>query len=162
VLIFSKVALAVAVLALMLATLRIATSDIRMGRARAIGSDVLVVDDLVIHLHGIDTIARGTSCRRAGARWACGDTTAAALAALIDGRWLFCRLLDDGPLIIGTCHAGLDDIARTLVRQGWAVADGNRYAAEQREAMLAGRGLWLRVASTSDSRAITATDPQQP
>lgn len=158
-LILSKVALAVALVALLLATLRIATSDIRMGRARAIGSDVLLVDDLVIHLHGIDTISRGASCRRGGQRWACGDTTEAALATLIDGRWLFCRLLGDGPLIIGSCHAGLDDVARTLVRQGWAVADGNRYAFEQREAMLAGRVLWRRVAPVSVVTPVTVTHP---
>ena len=139
VLVLSKVALAVALLALLLATLRIATSDIRMGSARAIDSDMLVVDDVVIRLHGIDAIERGTGCTRGGAHWPCGDASAHALSALIDGRWVFCRLLADGSIIIATCHEGLDDIARTLVRQGWAVADGNRYAFEQREAMLAGR-----------------------
>ncbi len=159
-LILSKLALAVALLALLLTTLCIATSDIRTGRARAIDSDALIVDDLVIRLHGIRAFARGISCRRGGEHWPCGDASADALTALIDGRWLFCRLLGDGPLIIGTCHAGLDDVARTLVRQGWAVADGNRYAVEQREAMLAGRGLWLRVAATSDSRTVAATHPQ--
>ncbi len=159
VLILSKVALAVAVLALLMATLRIATSDIRTGRARAIDSDVLIVDDLVIRLHGIRAFARGTSCTRGGERWPCGDASAHALAALVNGRWLFCRLLGDGPLIIGTCHAGLDDIARTLVRQGWAVADGNRYAFEQREVMLAGRGLWRRVAPVTVVTPVTVTHP---
>ena len=159
-LILSKVALAVAVLALLVAALRIATSDIRTGTARAIDGDMLVVDDVVIRLHGIDSVERGTGCMRGAERWPCGDASAHALAALIDGRWLFCRLLGDRPLIIGTCHAGLDDIARTLVRQGWAVTDGNLYAFEQREAMLAGRGLWLRVAATSDSRTVAATHPQ--
>jgi endonuclease YncB( thermonuclease family) len=162
VLILSKVAFAVAVLALLMATLRIATSDIRTGRARAIDSDALIVNDLIIRLQGIRTFPRGTSCMRGGERWPCGDISEGALAALVDDRWLFCRLIEDKLTIIATCHAGLDDIARTLVRQGWAVADGNRYAAAQREAMLAGRGLWRWGTSVSDSRRLAATHRQQP
>jgi endonuclease YncB( thermonuclease family) len=159
VLILSKVALALAVFALLVAALRLATSDIRTGTARAIDSDMLVIDDVVIRLHGIDAIERGTGCTRGGARWLCGDASAHALSALVNGRWLFCRLLDDGPLISGTCHAGLEDIARTLVRQGWAVADGNRYALEQREAMLAWRGLWRWLAPVTVVTPITVTHP---
>ena len=158
-LILSKVALAVALVALLLATLRIATSDIRTGTARAIDSDVLAVGDVVIRLHGIDAIERGTGCMRGGQRWPCGDVSAHAFAALVNDRWLFCRLVDGAPVIIATCHAGLYDVARILVRQGWAVADGNRYVPEQREAMLAGRGLWSRVASVTDSRGVPETHP---
>ncbi len=144
---------------LLMATLRIATSDIRTGRAHAIDSDTIIVDDMVIHLYGIRAFARGTSCTRQGERWPCGDISANALAALVNDRWLFCRFIGDATFIIATCHAGHDDIARTLVRQGWAVADGNRYAAEQRGAMIAGRGLWLRSEPVADSRGPAVSQP---
>jgi endonuclease YncB( thermonuclease family) len=80
-------------------------------------------------------------------KWACGLQARAALSKLVRQRNLRCRPAQSGagPALLSECSMGDEDLARTLVRQGWARPTRERAIAVQPEIEVARRaraGLW--------------------
>lgn len=119
---------------------------------RVIDGDTLRLGDRTLRLHGLEAPGRGLSCTdRAGHRFDCGAAAADALARLVAGRDLDCRVQgrDRFGRALGTCAAGGIEVNAALVSAGWALADDHRrreLAAVEAAAREAGRGLWAGVA----------------
>jgi endonuclease YncB( thermonuclease family) len=101
---------------------------------RADAATVMVVDGAtlrlgqrVVRLRGVTAPARGQTCRGSdGASFDCGTAAADALASLMRGHTLTCRMAgrDQEGFLQGNCEAGDDDLGRAQVAAGWAQADG--------------------------------------
>lgn len=112
---------------------------------RIIDGETLRLGDRVLRLANLDAPERGQNCRDAGgARFDCGDAAAAALARLIGGRDVVCRMSgrDSFGRGLGTCRAGGLELNAGLVAGGYAAADGAGLRPMEREARSASRGLW--------------------
>ena len=97
-------------------------------RVSADASGVTVVDGetlrlgtQVVRLRGVDAPSRLDLCRGGHD---CGGGAAAALAALVRGRRVDCRLTsrDRQGRPLGTCEANGADLSRAIVASGWARA----------------------------------------
>lgn len=122
------------------------------GRGRVVDGDTIDVAGAParIRLDGIDAPEGNQTCRdAAGVRYLCGPKAAEALSQLIgrSGR-VSCTQTgaDRHQRIVGTCKTGTVDLQLELVRQGWAVDfsrySKGKYAAVEKEARDAKRGLW--------------------
>ncbi|MDE2197661.1 MAG: thermonuclease family protein [Rhodospirillales bacterium] len=114
-----------------------------------VDGQTLVLHRTVVRLAGIAAPSRGTQCRLPGlagsaATQDCGAAAAAALASLVRGHDIACRLdgRDGEGFARGRCEADGTGLNRTLVEQGWARARGAGLAPAEREARAAKRGLW--------------------
>jgi endonuclease YncB( thermonuclease family) len=119
------------------------------GRARAIDGDSLEIAGVDIRLLGIDAPEARQECRdRAGESYACGREAARALAAAIAGRSVTCTAVDHDRYDrdVAVCTADGRDLGELLVRLGHAIEltqhSRGRYAAAEREAREARRGVW--------------------
>ena len=107
----------------------------------------------VVRIAEVEGPAAGDVCRDGELRWSCGLQARAALHNLVSGRSLICRprrALGQG-VFSADCRVGQDaasaddDLARALVRRGWArPADGSasRLAEVMEEAKREKAGLW--------------------
>ena len=111
-----------------------------------VDGETLRLQDTVIRLQGLAAPPRGFSCRVSdGSVSDCGDAAATALAALVRGHRVACRLngRDPAGLAQGRCEAAGTDLNRALVMAGWARAlDTSGMSEAESEARSAGRGLW--------------------
>jgi endonuclease YncB( thermonuclease family) len=119
------------------------------GHARVVDGDSLELNGARIRLHGIDAPEARQECRdRAGHPYACGRASARALATAIAGRTVTCRAVehDRYDRDVAICSVDGSDLAETMVRAGHALDypqhSRGRYAAAQREARAARRGIW--------------------
>jgi endonuclease YncB( thermonuclease family) len=114
-----------------------------VGPARVIDGDSLTVAGMEIRLYGIDAPELAQTCLRAGRPWSCGAEAAAALRAAAAGREVTCRPRDRDRYrrTVAVCLAGGLDLGAAMVKGGLAVSLG-AYAADEREARDARRGLW--------------------
>jgi endonuclease YncB( thermonuclease family) len=104
---------------------------------------------LTIRLVGIDAVEYRQDCERTdGTRWPCGVEARAALERLAGRGPLHCTLegADRYRRMLAACRTALDsaesDLGAALVRQGWAIATGDRYFVEEAEARAKRRGIW--------------------
>jgi endonuclease YncB( thermonuclease family) len=113
------------------------------GAARVIDGDSLWVAETEVRLFGIDAPELFQTCQRAGRHWTCGREAAEALRAIVAERKVSCRARDRDRYgrTVAVCHAGGVDLGAAMVKGGLAVAYG-AYAADEREARDARRGLW--------------------
>lgn len=140
------------------------------GPARAIDGDTIEIGGERIRLFGIDAPEMAQTCTRDGADWDCGRWARDALAGHLRGVRLVCegRGRDRYGRLVATCRAGGEDIADRLVREGAAFAFrrySEAYVAAEKEAMIAGRGIWTGEAEPPSAlRAATraAPDPAAP
>jgi endonuclease YncB( thermonuclease family) len=114
-----------------------------VGSAQVIDGDSLIVAGTEIRLYGIDAVEYGQTCLRGGLVWNCGAEAAAALRAAAAGREVVCRPRDRDRYerTVAVCMAGGVDLGAAMVKGGLAVALG-AYAADEREARDARRGIW--------------------
>lgn len=119
------------------------------GRAKIIDGDSLEVAGERIRLFGIDAPEGRQQCRDAnGQDYACGREAGRILTALIGGRPVSCRLVthDQYARDVATCEAQGRDLGEAMVRAGYARDyarhSKGRYAAAEREAREAKRGMW--------------------
>lgn len=118
------------------------------GKARAKDGDSLRVGRREVRLWGIDAPEFDQSCDRDGRSWDCGRAARAALASRVDGRVIVCvaRDRDAYRRAVSVCRIEGRSLNEWMVRQGWAVDyrrySGGAYAAAERQAAKARRGIW--------------------
>ena len=104
--------------------------------------------DLTIRLTGIDAVEYRQACTRSGTQWPCGREARQALERLVGRGSLHCALSakDRYGRTLAACRTGVlpdgIDLGAEMVRQGWAVASGADYLAEEAAAETARRGIW--------------------
>lgn len=113
---------------------------------RVVDGDTLRLGERTLRLSGLLSPQRGQTCRTAsGVGFDCGATAAQALARLVQGRDLTCKVQgrDSFGRPLGVCQAEGHDINAALVSSGWALADGNAELARLEDAARSARqGLW--------------------
>jgi endonuclease YncB( thermonuclease family) len=110
-----------------------------------VDGETLRLREMVVRLQGVAAPPRGLSCRSASGVSDCGAASATALAALVRGHGVACRLhgRDSAGLAQGVCEAAGTELNRAVVAAGWARAlDASGMDAAETEAREAGRGLW--------------------
>jgi endonuclease YncB( thermonuclease family) len=119
------------------------------GRARVLDGDSIDLAGEPIRLFGIDAPESRQLCRDgAGRPYRCGRAATLALAAATAGRTVACTRVehDRYDRQVAICTADGRDLGDMMVRAGHAVElteySGGRYAAAEREARTARRGLW--------------------
>ena len=112
---------------------------------RAVDGDSLRNDAGDTRIAGIDAVELRQTCRNAsGGVWHCGREAHQRLRALVS-RGVDCRPegRDRYGRTLSRCYDGERDIGETMVREGLAVDFmGGGYAAAEREARQARRGIW--------------------
>jgi endonuclease YncB( thermonuclease family) len=121
---------------------------------RADAAAVMVVDGAtlrlgqrVVRLRGVTAPTRGQACRGSdGQSFDCGTAAADALATLLRGRTLTCRMAgrDHEGFLQASCEAGDDDLGRAQVAAGWAQVEGEAADLQplQATARTQRRGVW--------------------
>lgn len=118
------------------------------GPIRVIDADTFDIGaPSTMRLLGIDAAEDAQTCGGAGgAVVACGAMATDAARALYEGRQAVCTAheRDVYDRFLGTCRVDGRDVGADLVGRGLArrYRDDPRYAAEERAARAAGRGLW--------------------
>ena len=123
---------------------------------RIVDGETLALDGQVMRLAGVRAPARGQACHDAAGRaYDCGAAAAAALARLVGGREVACRVQgrDAQGRLLGLCRAGGAELNASLVADGWVLAGAGVAALQPLEATAreARRGLW---ASTADAEQL--------
>jgi endonuclease YncB( thermonuclease family) len=114
---------------------------------RVVDGDTLRLGDRTLRLSGIEAPARGLRCTDGEGRgFDCGAAAAEALARLVAGRDLVCRVhgRDRFGRALGACSTGTADVNASLVDGGWARASetSGGLAASEATARAERRGLW--------------------
>jgi endonuclease YncB( thermonuclease family) len=111
-----------------------------------VDGETLRLRETVVRLQGVAAPPRGLSCRSAtGGVSDCGAASATALAALVRGHGVACRLhgRDSAGLAQGVCEANGTELNHAVVAEGWARAlDASGMDGAEAEARDAHRGLW--------------------
>ena len=112
-----------------------------------VDGQTLRLRETVIRLHGVVAPMRGQECRgKDGTRFDCGAAASEALAALVRGHAVTCRLdgRDDAGFPQGHCEAGGVSLNRAVVSAGWARADSHAgdLTAEEAAARSQRVGIW--------------------
>ena len=118
------------------------------GRARVVDGDSLTIGTARIRLFGIDAPEGKQQCRSAQNRgYTCGEDARRALIGLIGGREVSCTPVGvSHDRSVAVCTVEGRDLSEAQVRAGHALElrqhSKGRYAAAEREARDARRGLW--------------------
>lgn len=100
------------------------------GRIDVVDADTWDVGGARVRLFGIDAPELGQTCTDLqGRMWTCGDWATEQTRARYQGRRAICERLDTDRYnrIVARCFVEGQDVARDLVREGWALAY-RRYA----------------------------------
>ena len=119
------------------------------GHARVLDGDSLEVAGHSVRLHGIDAPERYQECRDGrGDSYPCGRAAAQALRDAIAARTVACTPFDHDRYERDVARCSVDgrDLSETQMRAGHALElsqySRGRYAAAEREARAAKRGVW--------------------
>ena len=114
-----------------------------------IDGDTLQVAGRIVQLAGIDAPEIGQVCVHGDQDWHCGLRAAYALHKFIElaADPVVCSRLIESPdgTLVGTCEAGDENLALTMLRGGYAVvpqSGGYFYRSVEERAREAGLGLW--------------------
>lgn len=124
-----------------------AQAQVVSGSARVEDGDSLVVGTQRVRLLGIDAPELDQTCQRGGEAWACGQAAKEQLEALVADHQVVChgQGFDQYARMLAVCSVGYDELNRTMVENGWAVAYryfSDDYLAEEARAQAAKRGIW--------------------
>lgn len=121
-------------------------ADVQTGRAQVVDGDTIRIGRQAFRLHAVDAAESDQTCKRNGVVYACGREAASALRQVIGDQPVSCtRRGLSYNRIVATCTAGGVDIARVMVRAGYALAEpqfGRDYVADELQARKARQGLW--------------------
>jgi endonuclease YncB( thermonuclease family) len=124
--------------------------DAQPAQIAVVDGSTLRLGDLVVRLLGVDPPMRGAACRgRDGSDVDCGAAATNALAALVWGRPVACRVRGQDKLgrPYASCEAGGMDLGLAQVAAGWA--HGNdalpMLKREEAQARVERRGIWAMV-----------------
>lgn len=138
------------------------------GPVRIVDADTIDIGaGANVRLLGIDAAEAAQTCKDAAGRVRpCGSYATAGARQLYEGRIARClgTRRDRYGRILAICHVAGQDMNARLVRTGLAQTyrDDPRYAAEQREARRASRGLWAyEMADPAAWRARRRAAPAQ-
>src|SRR5438477_9379756 len=127
----------------------ISLSDDMTGQASIIDGDTLEIHGARIRLWGIDAPESSQLCRGSDSlQYRCGARAAIDLDGFIAQRPVSCTpvSLDRYSRTVATCSVGNIDLGEWLVRGGlaldWPQYSKGKYAAAQRDAEKAERGVW--------------------
>nr|WP_246423734.1 thermonuclease family protein [Roseospira goensis] len=97
-----------------------------------------------VRLFGITAPAVSAVCQHQGQTWPCGRKAASVLLHLTLDRTVTClgESVDPDGYLIAVCKAGGLNLNETMVRLGFAVSAGSRYARAEGAARAAHAGLW--------------------
>lgn len=114
------------------------------GRATIADGDTLTIHGRRIRLDGIDAPESAQLCDGPRGRYPCGREATRALGALVGRETVECRAngRDRYERILAVCTVNGRDLGAAMVLAGWALAGRADYAAHQREARAAARGVW--------------------
>ena len=117
------------------------------GNPTVIAGDILIVNGVRMHLHGIDAPEPNQVCVAKGKDYRCGTVAMTALMDLFAGVPVTCRLREarGAGFTYATCEAAGLDLSSNMVHTGWALADRKatkKYVAVEQRAKKAKRGLW--------------------
>ena len=136
----------------LLAALALACSasaqDVLMGPARVLDGDTVEIKGQRVRLHGIDAPESAQTCTDgAGRSYRCGRAAMNALASLIGGGSVACRILDRDRYgrLIAVCYRNRVDLNGSMVAAGHALAYrqyGTAYAGHEKAARARRLGLW--------------------
>ena len=120
-------------------------------RVAVVDGETLLLNETIIRLDGIIAPRRGQACRGDdGTGTDCGAAATAALAGLVRGRDVECRLngRDREGFARGICTAGDQELNHALVAAGWAHAraDMPGLTGDEAAAKAAHLGLWRGAA----------------
>lgn len=112
-----------------------------------VDGQTLRLRDSIVRLDGVEAPMRGQQCRDAGgATFDCGAAASEALAMLVRGHAVACRLdgRDAAGFPQGHCEAGGISLNHAVVAAGWARADSHAtgLAAEEAGARARHVGIW--------------------
>ena len=114
-----------------------------------VDGETLRLGQRTLRLIGLDAPGRGERCRATDGRaFDCGAAAAGALARLVAGQPLTCRIQghDNFGRGLARCEAGGVDVNAALVGAGFAIAEARAgLAAKESEARADARGLWGSV-----------------
>jgi endonuclease YncB( thermonuclease family) len=118
------------------------------GFVQVVEGDLIQVNGRPVRLYGIDAPDLGQICfSRTGRAYDCGAAARNMLDRLIGANQVACTLYArlEGGNEVGRCFIGRTDIARALVRRGWAYPQpslSNRYGGAQAFAQAREAGVW--------------------
>ncbi|OCX60008.1 hypothetical protein BFP70_17850 [Thioclava sp. SK-1] len=124
-----------------------AGAQVVQGRARIVDGDTLELRGQMVRLHGIDAPETTQTCRTAaGAQWDCGHAATAHLRRLTAGD-IRCNgdQHDRYGRLVAKCFRGQTDLGAQMVSDGFAFAYrayALDYVAQEKQALVAGRGIW--------------------
>ena len=114
-----------------------------------------------VRLEAVAGVQYDQWCGRGDARWRCGAEAASWLAFWIRGRSVTCVLRNAGvpavvgdlgggpgtavPAVLGDCECDGEDVAGSVVRAGWGLAEDPMLHEEQQAARGGRRGVWGSV-----------------
>ncbi|SVC86412.1 uncharacterized protein METZ01_LOCUS339266 [marine metagenome] len=129
---------------LMFVTLALADVE---GKARVVDGDTIVINEDRIRLHGIDAPEQIQTCLVANIEWQCGVEATEALERMIAEQKVHClgQKRDRYKRLIAVCYAGLVNLNRQMVSEGWALVYrrySDDYISEEMEARNSKRGVW--------------------
>jgi endonuclease YncB( thermonuclease family) len=111
------------------------------GRAAVIDGGTLKVGQHTLKLVGIIAPSATQKCQRGALPWLCGASSRRFLEELVKNRDVRCR---KHGTYFARCFVDNKDLAERLVRNGWAVpnGDGEGYRAAEAQARDEQRGMW--------------------
>ncbi len=114
------------------------------AQIRVFDGETLGLGDRIIRLSGIAAPARGEACGGDASRADCGAAAAAALARLVQGQNITCRIEghDGFRRGLGRCIAGGRDLNAAMVESGYALASVSVLRPLEVAARDGRQGLW--------------------
>jgi endonuclease YncB( thermonuclease family) len=115
---------------------------------RIVDGETIGLGERIVRLDGIAAPARGETCRNAaGEPFDCGGAATAALTRLVAGRAVTCRIVgqDGFGRGLGQCDTAGNDLNRSLVSGGFAVATTGALRSHEAAARHGAQGLWAHA-----------------
>lgn len=123
--------------------LEVGNETVLSGKPVVIDGDSLEINGERLRLQGIDAPELTQRCEQDGAEWQCGRESRSALRELVGADPVLCRTvgIDKYDRWLVECEANGMPVNERMVEQGWAVAYGDHFEAEEK-ARKKGAGIW--------------------